>query len=106
MFLLEQSKYFSIHQSENKRQFYVDFGQKKVKLSFCELLVLRNKVNAITVDSLFDSDSNPHAFEIVTLCNHQHLFIFNIYEILDLKSVIQNTFAAMGLSSQLVPVTV
>ncbi len=105
MILLERSKFYSIHQSNQDRCYYVNLGQKVLRLSFCQLLAMRQKVNALELDTLFDADLNKHGFEILTLCNNQHLFILNIYEILDLKSLMQNTFAAMGLSARIIPVS-
>lgn len=106
MILLEKSKYYSIHQAVDQRCFHVDFGQKSVQLSFCQLLALREKINAISMGSLFDTDTNKHGLYFLTLCNNEHLFVLNILEVLDLKSLVQNSFAAMGLSQKIVAVTI
>ena len=106
MLLLDRSKFYSIHHSSQERNFYVDFGQKRVKLSFCQLLALREKVNSVSIASHFDSETNEHGFEILTLCNNEHLFILNTLELLDLQSLVQNAFAAMGLSQRIIPVSV
>ena len=105
MLLLGRSKFYSVYQSEEERSFYVDLDQKVMKLSFCQLLALRQRINEISLDSLFDAELNKHDFKILTFCNHEHLFVLNTLEILDLRSLIQNTFAAMGLSQKVVPLT-
>jgi len=105
MILLASSKYYSTYQDVESRRFKVDFGQKSVLVSFCQLLALREKINTISIDSLFDSDTNAHGLYFLTLCNNEHLFVLNILEVLDLKTVIQNSFTAMGLSQKIVPIT-
>ena len=105
MLLLERSTYYSIHQSDTKRVFFVDLGQKVVKLNFCQMLALREKVNAIQLDLLFDGDINKHGFHLLTLCNNEHLFILSIEEVLDLVRLVHNSFAAMGLSKKFIPVS-
>ena len=100
MLLLGRSKFYSVYLSEEERSFYVDLGQKVIRTSFCQLLALRQKVNQISPDALFDAELTQHDFKVLTFCNHEHLFVLNIIEILDLQSLIQNTFAAMGLSKK------
>ncbi|HUH46780.1 MAG TPA: hypothetical protein VLZ54_06485 [Arenibacter sp.] len=94
-----QSKFYTFHQSDTERCFYIDFGQKIVKLSFCELLALRHKINSISITDHFDSDLNKHGFEILTLCNKEHLFLLNTLEVLDLKELVSHSFFLMGISS-------
>ncbi|GGG36709.1 hypothetical protein GCM10011414_02580 [Croceivirga lutea] len=105
MLLLEKSTYYSVHQSETKRLFHVDFGQKVVKLNFCQMLALREKVNAIQLDLLFDSEVNKHGLHMLTLCNNEHLFVLSIEQVIDLVRLVHNSFAAMGLSQKYVPVS-
>lgn len=68
-------------------------------MSLCQLLALRHKVMAIPIEHHFDSHLNKHGFEILFLCNKAHLFIVNTFEILDLKQLIEQSFAALGLSA-------
>ena len=103
MILLAQSKYYSVRYCEQDRYYHVDLGQKVMKLSFCQLLALRKKANAIDMEALLDSDENPHGMVFLALCNNEHLFVLSILEVLDLRSLVQNTFAAMGLSPRIVP---
>ncbi len=68
-------------------------------MSLCQLLSLRQKVLSISIESHFDSDLNKHGFEVLLLCNKEHLFILNTLEILDLKKLVDNGFVALGLSA-------
>lgn len=68
-------------------------------MSLCQLLSLRQKVLSISIESHFDSDLNKHGFEVLLLCNKEHLFILNTLEVLDLKKLVEQGFVAMGLSA-------
>lgn len=100
MSIVYQSKFYTFSQSDTDRCFYIDFGQKTVKLSFCQLLGLRHKINSISIEDHFDSDLNKHGFEILTLCNKEHLFLLNTLEILDLKELVSHSFFILGTSSE------
>lgn len=100
MSIVYQSKFYTFLQSDTDRCFYIDFGQKIVKLSFCQLLGLRHKINSISIEAHFDSDLNKHGFEILTLCNKEHLFLLNTLEVLDLKELVSHSFFLLGISSE------
>ena len=51
-----------------------------------------------TGSEVFDSDLNAHGFEVLMLCNKEHLFVLNTLEILDLKKLVSNSFVSLGLS--------
>lgn len=99
MNVIVQSTYYTLYQATNERCFYIDFGQKTVRLSLCQLLALRHKVMNITIEDHFDSDLNAHGFEVLILCNKEHLFVLNTLEILDLKNLIVQSFVEIGLSA-------
>ncbi|NAY92020.1 hypothetical protein GTQ34_08820 [Muricauda sp. JGD-17] len=99
MKLVHSSKYYSLYQPVGERCFYVDFGQKTVRMSLCQLLSLRQKVFDISIEDHFDSDLNRHGFEVLMLCNKEHLFILNTLEVLDLKELIDQGFVALGLAA-------
>ncbi|MFD2517093.1 hypothetical protein [Salinimicrobium flavum] len=99
MNLLYKSYYFASYQCDSNRCFYLDFGHKKVKLTFCQLLSIRQKVQAINLDSHFDKDLNYNGIEILTLCNREHLFILDTLQVIDLKQLIKATFGMMELNS-------
>lgn len=99
MNLLYKSYYFASYQCDSNRCFYLDFGHKQVKLTFCQLLSIRQKVQAINLDSHFDKDLNYNGIEILTLCNREHLFILDTLQVIDLKQLIKATFGMMELNS-------
>ena len=94
------SKYFIANQCDNSRRFYIDFGHKTVKLSFCQLLALRHKLKSINIEQHVNGE-NIHGLEVLSLCNREHLFVFNTLEILDLQELIHGTFAMMEINSVL-----
>ena len=99
MNLLFKSKHYVSYQCDSTRCFYVDFGEKKIRLRFCQLLDLRKKLNAIDISTHFDPDLNPHGLEIVTFCNREHLLILDTQQVLELKEVIKNTFGMLELNA-------
>ncbi|MDC6365462.1 MULTISPECIES: hypothetical protein [Flavobacteriaceae] len=100
MNLIHRSKYYTLYQSVKDRCFYVDFGQKTVRMSLCQLLSLREKTRRISIESHFDGDLNRHGFEVLLLCNKEHLFILNTLEILDLRRFVDQTFVSLGLAAK------
>lgn len=98
MTLLYQSEFFTSYQADRGRYFVFDLGNKRVKLSFCQLLAFRQKVKNINLEAHFTGE-NPHAMEILLLCNREHLFIFNTLEVVDLVQFIKGTFAMLELNS-------
>ena len=98
MNVIVQSTYYTLYQSVKERSFYVDFCQKMVRMSLCQMLSLRYKVMSIPIENHFDGDLNKHGFEVLLLCNKEHLFVLNTYEILDLKHFVEHCFIALGLS--------
>lgn len=99
MELIYQSKYYTLYLAEKERRFYIDFGQKAIPMNLCQLIALRHKVMSISIEDHFDSDLNKHGFEVLLLCNKEHLFVLNTLEILDLKNLVDHGFAAMGISA-------
>lgn len=96
---IHSSQYYTFFQSDTEKCFYIDFGQKLVCFRFCELLSLRQKLWDINIESHFDGD-NPHGFEILSLCNKEHLFILNTLEVLDLKNLLTGAFIVLEIAGQ------
>ncbi|MEM9647852.1 MAG: hypothetical protein AAF969_05175 [Bacteroidota bacterium] len=94
-----RSTYYTLYQASNDRCFYIDFGQKVVRVSFCQLLAIRHKVRSIAIEDHFDGDMNKHGFEVLQLCNKKHLFVLNTLEIIDLKELMEQGFSLLGLSA-------
>lgn len=103
MNLLYQSYFFASYQCDQSRSFYIDFGHKQVKLSFCQLLSMRHKLQAIDISSHFDEDLNYSGIEILTLCNKEHLFIFDTLQVIDLKELLKATFGVLEMNSLVTP---
>lgn len=99
MNLLYKTYYFASYQCDQSRSFVIDFGHKQVKFSFCQLLSLRHKIQAIDISSHFDKDLNYSGVEIITLCNREHLFIFDTLQVIDLKTLLKATFGVLELNS-------
>lgn len=98
MRILFQSRHYTSFQCDKGRCFYVDFGGKTVKLSFCQLLALRQQVRKINLTSHF-SGENKHGIEILILCNKEHIFILNTSEVIDLQNLVHGTFVMLELNS-------
>lgn len=99
MILIYRSKYYSFYQSDDQNCYHIDFGQKSVNLSFCQLLALRSKTGTIAIENHFLNDENHHGFEIIRMCNKEHFFILNSLEILDLIDLIENSLIVLGLAA-------
>jgi len=99
MILLSKSKYYALYQSDEERCYFIDFENKVIKASFCQLLALRQKISGINIINHFYSSENKHGIEIITLCNKEHLFVLNTSEVLDLNTLINDSFVALGIST-------
>lgn len=99
MHLLYQSKYFRICQCDQKRCFLFETENKSVWLSFCQLLALRHKVNAIDLEAHFDDELNKCGLEILMFCNCEHVILLDTYQVIDLKAFMKQTFAILENSS-------
>ncbi len=75
-------------------------GQKVVRLSFCQLLALRQSVWTINIENHFEGDANPHGLEILSLCNKEHLFVLNTLEVLDLKELLIGSLFILDIAAQ------
>ena len=99
MNLLYKSQYGASYQCDTTRCFYVEFGEKRMKLRFCQLLDLRKKVLAIDISTHFEPDLNPHGLEILTFCNREHLLILDTLQVLELKQLVKDTFGMLELNA-------
>ncbi len=94
MHLLHRSKYFSLYQCDLRRCFYFETKHKFVWLSFCQLLALRQKVNAMDLEAHFDEDRNKSGIEILIFCNREHVILLDTYQLIDLKAFMKAAFVA------------
>ncbi|VAW16368.1 hypothetical protein MNBD_BACTEROID03-2419 [hydrothermal vent metagenome] len=99
MEVIYTSKFYILYQSGPERCFYLDIGQKTIRLSFCQFLALRQKVMSIYIEDHFDPHLNKHGLEILVLCNKEHFFILNTLEVLDLKCLIDHSFSLIEMGT-------
>jgi len=98
MSFIKRSKFHSLSFDDTSRGFHLEFDVKTVKLTFCQLLALRQKIYSVEIESLFYEETCPHDFKILTLCGNQHLFLLTIEQILDLRQLLGQAFVTMGVS--------
>lgn len=92
MKVLHQSKYYTLLQCDLKRCFRFEAEHKSVQLSFCQLLALRNQVQALNLEAHFYDDQNKNGLEILCFCNREHILLLNTYQAIDLKDFIAGVF--------------
>ncbi len=95
------SKYYTSYQDVKARCFYLDCEYKIVKLSFCQLLNLRNKVKQLSSPEHIEYMLNHSDVTLLTFCDKEHILILDTLQILDLKELIQATFAIMELETSI-----
>ncbi|GAA4278983.1 hypothetical protein [Aquimarina mytili] len=101
MNLLFASKYYASYQSTEDRCFYLDFGHKMVKLSFCQLLSLRYKAKQLSSHDNLEYMLNHADVTLLTFCDKEHVVLLDTLQVLDFAELIQGTFAMMELNSVL-----
>lgn len=98
MNLLYQSDNFASYQCDRQRCFFLVHGDQEIRLSCCQLLALRQKVNAIDIETHFNG-RNPSGIEILSLCNRAHLLVLNTLQLLELKDLIRASFGLLEINS-------
>ncbi len=87
-----KTKYFSADYHSNSAEFVINFGNKKVHFTFCQLLSLRKKVLQITSHNSMVAIVNTRNIEIITVKNNAHIFVMDIPQLLDLRFLIDSIF--------------
>jgi len=67
---------------------------KKMKLTFPQLLQLRNKVNELTTEDKLESLINKENFVLLFISDRKHLVFLEIPKLLDLKEEINYCFSS------------
>ena len=98
MNLLYQSDNFASYQCDRKRCFFLTYGKQEIRLSCCQLLALRQKVNTIDIESHFDG-RNPSGIEILSLCNRDHILVMDTHQLLELRELIRVSFGFLEMNS-------
>lgn len=88
----------SSYQCDSSNAFYLDIFGDKLQMDICALISFKKKLGDINIESLLlDSHSAP--LEIVNLTCIDKLFVFSIDEILQMRDLIDGTFAMLHLNS-------
>ncbi|WP_128755177.1 hypothetical protein [Aquimarina sediminis] len=101
MELIFSSKYYTSYQSSTDRCYYIDFGHKTVKISFCQLLSLRYKAKKMSSIEYIEELLTHNDTVLLALCDNQHLILFDTLMVLDFVDFIKGTFAMIELNDTL-----
>ncbi len=102
MELIFSSTYYSSYQSSEERCYYIDFGHKMVKISFCQLLSLRYKAKQMSTFDYIDNLLNHNDTVLLSLCDKEHLILLDTLMVLDFVDLMKGTFAMIELNAMLV----
>lgn len=102
MELIFSSTYYSSYQSSKERCYYIDFGHKMVKISFCQLLSLRYKAKQMSAFEYIDDLFNHNDTVLLSLCDKEHLILLDTLMVLDFIDLMKGTFAMIELNAMLV----
>ncbi|MBG6129805.1 hypothetical protein IWQ47_000893 [Aquimarina sp. EL_43] len=102
MELIFSSTYYSSYQSSTERCYYIDFGHKVVKISFCQLLSLRYKAKQMSTFDYIDDLLNHNDTVLLSLCDKEHLILLDTLMVLDFVDLMKGTFAMIELNAMLV----
>jgi hypothetical protein len=102
MELIFSSAYYSSYQSSTERCFYIDFGHKTVKITFCQLLSLRYKAKQMSAPEYIHNLLNHNDTVLLSLCDKEHLILLDTLMVLDFINLMKGTFAMIELNAALV----
>ena len=95
--VLFQTSNASISQCDTQGKYILSFAHDQIVFRACELISFRRKIQHIDLTQLLDSDTPD--VEIISMPHCDRLFVFSIYEILELKDLFAGTFAMLELNS-------
>ena len=101
MDLIFSSKYYTSYQSSTERCFYIDFGHKMVKVSFCQLLSLRHRSKQMSSNEYLDHLLNHNDTVLLSICDKQHMILLDTLMVLDFIDFIKGTFTMLELNEVL-----
>ncbi|MFD1631641.1 hypothetical protein [Pseudopedobacter beijingensis] len=87
----------TVHQSDKENCIYLNFSGRKAKYKLACLQRLKRVVDQIDLVRMTDVD-HP-GIEIIFLCGAEECFVLDIQEILNLKDLLNGTFAMFELNS-------
>ena len=95
--IVYQTSNASLTQSDIEEKYRLRFFAQEIILRPCELISLRRKIQAVDIVNLL-SHNTPDV-EVIPLISCDRIFVFTIHEILELKEVLDGTFAMLELNS-------
>ena len=95
--VLFQTSNASISQCDAQGKYILSFANDQIVFRACELISFRRKIQHIDLTQLLDSDTPD--VEIISMPHCDRLFVFSIYEILELRDLFAGTFAMLELNS-------
>lgn len=87
----------SVYQSDKENCVYLNFAGRKAKYKFACLQRLKKVIDGISLEKM--TDVNHPGIEIIFLCGAEECFVLDIQEIINLRELLQGTFAMFELNS-------
>lgn len=72
-------------------KYLLKFYHKQVTLTFCNLLALRNTINAINIESHFYEGHS--GVELISICNLKEILLLDTLDVLELKKIMDSIFS-------------
>ncbi len=87
----------TVYQSDRESCVYLEFAGRKARYKFACLQRLKKAINGISLEKM--TDVNHPGIEIIFLCGAEECFVLDITEILNLRELLEGTFAMFELNS-------
>ncbi|RZK50536.1 MAG: hypothetical protein EOO99_01920 [Pedobacter sp.] len=88
----------TIYQFDEKNCWYIDFAGKIACFDYRNLLKLKKAVYQIDIEKMLLDPSKNADLEILFICACDHCYVLNLLEIIQLKSLLEGTFAMLSLN--------
>ncbi|ADY54213.1 hypothetical protein Pedsa_3684 [Pseudopedobacter saltans DSM 12145] len=89
--------YGSVYQSDKENRIYLNFSGRKAQYKLACLQRLKRVIDNIDLARMTDVD-HP-GIEIIFLCGAEECFVLDIHEIINLRELLNGTFAMFELNS-------
>ncbi|MFY0652635.1 MAG: hypothetical protein JXQ96_11405 [Cyclobacteriaceae bacterium] len=88
------------YQCDKLNVYYMDLFGDQIKFNACSLISLNQKIKSINLETLL-LDPNGADFEVINLSCIDRLFIFSIEQLIELRDLLEGTFAMIMLNSEI-----
>jgi hypothetical protein len=88
----------SIFQSDAEKCWYVDFAGKLARFDYRNFLKLKKAVYQIDIEAKLLSSAQTADVEIIFICACDHAYVVNLLQLIQLKELLQGTFAMLELN--------